>query len=467
MSTPPDDGDELVALPTPADVEPAWYETYLSAPRLALPAAAHRSLVLLLVTSAVVTAVALGSTPVVGAVIAAATVLTFGLLAYLGGPGQQIGIRLGPDTVSFGRRGSDLHHWPRSAVRSVTSHPPWHGEPLPAALASYVVPGHRYLTLTRTDGVVAHVSVDSASRYADLIEDVLVNGRPLPQLSHPPAADPAPRDTWSAEGADASVVPLAPGGPPPPTMSARPDGVSLPDGGRTHPDTGTAADTSAAARASAKGGTPGTGVGERGTTAGTPVGGATRPPSTAGREPDELLWRRATQRHDAVLLAYAPYEVDPHRVMRYPAMTDVTCPSTAAFVETLSDTAALRTDDYPGGTLSAAYRDAVARLEVAWSTAERYARRVELALLDAADRKRLQQARKLLAHAESAATDAERATYYGQVKALMDDLARRGAIVAPPAVRQAIAARVAHAITAGPPAKARPRTKRDAAAGEH
>ena len=418
MSTPSDDSSEFVALPAPADVEPAWYEVYLRAARVDLSPAVSRSLLIgVVLLAATVLLLTGGDSAVINTAIAGVVGLTFGALTYLRGSGPEIGISLGPATVGFGRRGPQLHHWPRSALRSVRLNGPYAGEQVEPAIAQYLIPGMPYLTLNRVDGVTAHVALDPGHAYSGIIEDVLVHGRPLTELSHPPvrpSRTSSSGSTWEREGVDPSVTPRPGPAPTAPTISAGPARTTGTDAPRVSPATA-----------------------------------APGPAGAGSAEPDEILWRRATQRHDAVLLSYAPYEVDPHMVMRYPAITDVSCPSTATFVEALGDASTLRTADYPFSTsLSRAYRDAVGTLEVAWSAAERYARNVELDLLQPEDRKRLLHARKLLAHAEGAASDAERATYFHQVKVLMDDLARRGAIVEPAQVRLAIATKVAQAITA-------------------
>lgn len=418
MPTVGGDADEPVDLPLPADVEPAWYGVYFRAPRTSIPPAVQHRLMFLIVALATVgLLVSGGSSLVINLALAGAVGLAFGTLTYLSSGGREVGISIGPKTVCFGRRGADMHFWPRDALTSVTINGPWRGEPVAPAIARYLVPGYRYLTLERRDGVVAHVSLDSTNRYSQIIEDVLVRGTPLPELTHPPATGSHPASStssWQKEGAVPSNEPLLGPAPTPATITAAPSGSA-----HSNRTSATADSTSNAAQ------------------------------GTEIHAPEETLWRRATERHDTVLLAYVPYEVDPHMVMQYPAITDIACPTTAKFVEALSDTSALRTETYPSSTsMSTAYRETVAALEVAWNAAERYARSVELTRLEPADRRRLEQARKLLAHAESATAEAERSAYFQQVKALMDDLARSGAIVEPPKVRLAIATRVAQSIAA-------------------
>ncbi len=175
------------------------------------------------------------------------------------------------------------------------------------------------------------------------------------------------------------------------------------------------------------------------------------PPSAGLATPSsaEKLWESAKIKHDEILLAYLPYETEPLILMRYPALTDITHPATAAFHEAMEEATALRTETMPSdSTFAAAYRDAVRRLTVAWATAERSAKREGTTYLDPVDRRRLEQAAKLLRHAESAESLPERAVYLRQVKSIMDELVEGGAIHAPVKVVEAIEAATARAIEA-------------------
>ncbi|MEV3965785.1 hypothetical protein AB0M34_33785 [Nocardia sp. NPDC050193] len=170
-------------------------------------------------------------------------------------------------------------------------------------------------------------------------------------------------------------------------------------------------------------------------------GGVPESPPTGLAAPSsaEKLWAAATLRHDEVLLAYLPYETEPLILMRYPALTDITHPATAAFHDALAEANTLRTATMPSDTTFAAtYRDSVRRLTVAWATAERSAKREGTTYLDPVDRRKLEQAAKLLRHAEGAASPPERAVYLRQVKSIMEELVDNGAIHAPPKIAEAI-----------------------------
>ncbi|GAB3298676.1 hypothetical protein EK0264_17160 [Epidermidibacterium keratini] len=163
----------------------------------------------------------------------------------------------------------------------------------------------------------------------------------------------------------------------------------------------------------------------------------------------DRLWDSAMARHDEVLAAYAPYEMDPVTALTYPAISDVSVPETADFFEALADATALRPEDpASAGAILEQYRAAVRRLTQTWRTAERKARQVGTDLLADDDARRLRQATKLLGHAEGAANAAERASYLRGARELIERLIERGAITAPPRVIEQIEASTALAIEA-------------------
>lgn len=99
-------------------------------------------------------------------------------------------------------------------------------------------------------------------------------------------------------------------------------------------------------------------------------------------------------------------------------------------------------------TFAVEYRDAVRRLAVAWAVAERTAKREGTDYLEPADRRKIQQAAKLLRHAESTGSLPERAAYLRQVRAIMEELVDNGAIHAPVQVVEAIEPATTQAIAA-------------------
>lgn len=303
-------------------------------------------------------------------------------------PAADIGIALSQDMVRFGRWPFDLVEIHRSDLLEVrASSRPWTGQQLEPALKSFLVRDFRYLTLHRKDGVLFHVAIDSGNTYTDRIIDVLTGERPLRR----PEPPPAPKSEARAK-----------------PEKSHPLFVSTPR--PTAPD-------------------------------------PPAPPSEPSPDAERLLWEAAIRRHDEILLAYLPYEVDPHLLMQYPTITDVTDDVTAAFLDALGEAATLRTEEFPSSeSTSVAYRDRVKTLGTAWSRAERNAKKVGISQLDPGQQRKISQAARLLRHAEGADNPFERATYLQQVSKLLDELTREGAITPPPKITAEITARASLAL---------------------
>lgn len=159
------------------------------------------------------------------------------------------------------------------------------------------------------------------------------------------------------------------------------------------------------------------------------------------------LWEAATDRHDAVLRAYLPYETDPLLVLEHPAISDVTQEPTQEFLEALGRAQALRTDALPmDAEFRADYDAAVRELEAAWERARRHAMRVGRDYLEGRDARLVTQAGKLLAQARDSTSALERAAYAARAHRLLGELTSRGAIVLPPRVIAAVAAQARRAI---------------------
>ncbi|MFJ4165142.1 hypothetical protein ACIPY5_06255 [Microbacterium sp. NPDC089698] len=90
-------------------------------------------------------------------------------------------------------------------------------------------------------------------------------------------------------------------------------------------------------------------------------------------DPQRRPLPRAIAAHDAVVARWMAYETDPAKLIAYPSIGDAGDPSTAAFLRALDEARQARPD--PARRIAAAefgaYRDAVARLERAFDTAER------------------------------------------------------------------------------------------------
>ncbi|PRZ43745.1 hypothetical protein CLV47_102436 [Antricoccus suffuscus] len=175
---------------------------------------------------------------------------------------------------------------------------------------------------------------------------------------------------------------------------------------------------------------------------------AARPIQVDTKSARRRTWDADVARHEAILLSYLPYETDPHVVMRYPAITDLTQEPTADFFDALHAAGSLRTESYPDDQpTETAYGQRVAALARAWAAAERHAKQRGTSYLDPVDARRLAQASKLLRHAEGATTEAERAAYLHQVKALVDVLIDNGAVALPAGALAQIGSVAARSLT--------------------
>ncbi|WP_154674482.1 hypothetical protein [Nakamurella lactea] len=386
---------DALHLPVPAGESPVVYAAYLREARYHSTPLARFLLLIAAGGLGILLWVLLAAEGVLPADELWSNIALAGWLAAVGGgyyaltrPGPEVGIAMSEQAVRFGRWPDDVHEIHLADLESASiSERPWRGEPLAPALRAYPIRGFRWLTLVRKDGVTFHVAIDSGNRYADRIAEALIRKRP----------------------------------PVPPRPAA---GKSRVEGSGQQPKPQPKAGPSASAS----------------TRATRPTGPPSTPPAAPPAPSERLLWEAAGRRHDEILGAYLPYEIDPHLLMRFPAITDVTVPATADFLEALGEANVLRTDTFPSDEgLSGQYRERVRLLGAAWSRAERHAKKVGVTLLDPAQQRKLSQASKLLRHAEGSTTAAEQAIYLRQVSAILAELTEQGAITAPPQVTAAIA----------------------------
>ncbi|MER0476946.1 hypothetical protein ABR737_01005 [Streptomyces sp. Edi2] len=98
-------------------------------------------------------------------------------------------------------------------------------------------------------------------------------------------------------------------------------------------------------------------------------------------------------RHDRVLDAYAAFTTDVLAVLDRPALGDVTVPETERLIRALEAAREARADSRSD------YRTALWELEIAWTSADRHARKQGTTLLPRHERRAVEQARLLLATA--------------------------------------------------------------------
>ena len=145
----------------------------------------------------------------------------------------------------------------------------------------------------------------------------------------------------------------------------------------------------------------------------------------------DLAWSRARSRFATLRSEYAAHECDPMAVLRLPALSDVTVPSTARFVDAFAEAQALETDAFPPPAHAASFVHAVERAERAWRAARDAADRIRLSNLAPAERASVERVLKLLTTARDSDNDAERLAAYSRARAELAKLDRAGVIHMP------------------------------------
>jgi hypothetical protein len=154
------------------------------------------------------------------------------------------------------------------------------------------------------------------------------------------------------------------------------------------------------------------------------------PPRPAPPRP-EVAWQRARARFATLRGEYAAHECDPMAVLRLPALSDVTVPSTARFVDAFAEAQALETDAFPPESHAAAFVHAVERAERSWRAARDAAERIRLSNLTPAERHAVERVIKLLTTARDSDNDAERLAAYARARAELVKLDHAGVIHMP------------------------------------
>jgi hypothetical protein len=135
---------------------------------------------------------------------------------------------------------------------------------------------------------------------------------------------------------------------------------------------------------------------------------------------------------------YAQFECDPLAVLRLPALTDVTVPSTGRFVDAFAEAQALDADQRPPQEHCAKFATAVDQAWRAWRAALDAAERIRLAGIPAEERATVQRAIKLLTVARDSDHDAERSAAYARARAELAKLERTGSLRLPPTAAAAL-----------------------------
>lgn len=149
-------------------------------------------------------------------------------------------------------------------------------------------------------------------------------------------------------------------------------------------------------------------------------------------------WDTAHRRFTALAVEYAGYECDPLAVLRLPAMSDVTVPATARFVDAFAEAQALDTDQRPAPEFAALYVAAVDRACRSWQAARGAAERIRLSGFSPQERARVERVIKLLTTAADTSHEAERLAAYALARRELVQLDLAGKITLPRAARAAL-----------------------------
>lgn len=142
-------------------------------------------------------------------------------------------------------------------------------------------------------------------------------------------------------------------------------------------------------------------------------------------------WRLAKNRFAALRSEYAAYECDALAVLRLPALTDVTVPSTARFIEAFAEAQALDVDAPPPQPHRDHFVAAVERAWRSWQAAREAAERIRLSHLPEDERSTVERVVRLLTTARDTDNDAERLVAYGKARSELARLERSGHIRIP------------------------------------
>ncbi len=160
-------------------------------------------------------------------------------------------------------------------------------------------------------------------------------------------------------------------------------------------------------------------------------------PSSAQTQPVPD-WRTTRSQFAQLRSEYGQFECDPLAVLRLPALTDVTVPSTGRFVDAFAEAQALDTDTEPSPAHRARFATAVDQAWRAWRAARDAAERIRLAGIPAQEQATVQRAIKLLTMARDSDHDAERIAAYAKARAELAKLDRNGTLRLPPAAAAAL-----------------------------
>ncbi|MBW0115836.1 hypothetical protein [Pseudonocardia abyssalis] len=168
------------------------------------------------------------------------------------------------------------------------------------------------------------------------------------------------------------------------------------------------------------------------------AGTAPLPGRPASRRRPDVVWGHARDRFHTLAAAYAAHECDAMSVLRLPALSDVTVPSTGRFVDAFAHAQALESDAYPGDDHAAQFVKAVDAAERAWRAAREAAERIRLSGLTPAERSTVERVIKLLTTARDSDHEPERLSAYSRARSELAKLDAAGTVHLPRTARVAL-----------------------------
>jgi hypothetical protein len=135
-------------------------------------------------------------------------------------------------------------------------------------------------------------------------------------------------------------------------------------------------------------------------------------------------WDMLFDRYQAVVDAWLDYEVDLMKTLEYPLMSDITCIHTANFHRAMNNAQMYKPNTIPATPVSESpFFKAVQDLEIAFTTAEAYAKKNKWQGLSASDQNDLASGKKMLALAlDQNASIPERQTAYKAARAKVEHI---------------------------------------------
>lgn len=162
------------------------------------------------------------------------------------------------------------------------------------------------------------------------------------------------------------------------------------------------------------------------------------PAVAAPRRSGAESWAIAKADFDRLRVEYSAHECDPMQVLRRPALSDVSVPSTARFVDAFAEAQSLDTDTHPGAPYDTTFTVAVAKARRAWQAACDAADRIRLSNVPEHERGSIERVLKLLTTARDSDSEHERLAAYARARSELDRLDRAGIVHLPRTARAAI-----------------------------